>query len=318
MRSRSVFRRTILGAALTASSLSHADAQTVAYDVGEDMLLARQPAGQILLEPHLATHPSDPNALLAVGWVHLAGNAAPASEHCATFFSSDGGRHWTRTDLASVSCSDAWVSMTESGTAVLTALGTHRALANPGNNLVAYFSRDSGRTWNDVPQGLGGGFDGPRSVAAPDGTIYVVSGQGANEFGKLRSRAFVGRVARGRAYVETMSRVLPSNLAQLTDGVTVLSDGTLVIAYNDYQRAVPDGGFRSREGALETTRTWVMSSSDRGESFSFPLMVTEKCCFRPTFMTADTSSGPFRDRLYTVCQGDEQRAVLVMHSDDHR
>jgi hypothetical protein len=294
-----------------------ASAQEPSYEVSENILVARQPDGQVLLEPHLATHPSDPNILLAVGWVHLAADPASDEEHCATFYSSDGGRRWERQDVASVGCGDPWVSISSQGTAVLTALATHRSLPESSNNLVAFFSPDGGETWHDVPQGLGGGHDGPRSLAAPDGTIYVLSGHPRRDpDGKLRWLAFVGRVRPGRAHVETMNHVLPSNLAQIPDGLAVLSDGTLVIAYNDYQRAVPEGGFRSRAGALRVTRTWAMTSSDGGASFSIPLLITEECWYRPTFLAADTSSGLFQDRLYKVCEGDEQRAVLVMYSTD--
>ncbi len=305
--------------AAIAAGAHGASAQELEYDVEQDVLVAREADGRVLIEPHLATHPSDPDHLLAAGWVHLAGEPAQAEERCATFHSSDGGRNWERRDLGGAGCGDPWVSLTNEGTAVLTALGTHSSLPDPADhNLVAYFSRDGGETWRDIPQGLGGGHDGPRSLAAPDGTIYVLSHQGRRDAaGKLRFMAFVGRVRPGRGHVETMNRVVPSNLNQGSDGLAVLSDGTLVIAYNDFQRPVPEGGFRSRAGALEVTRTWVMTSSDQGNSFSIPLLVTEECWYRPTFLAADTSSGPFQDRLYKLCEGDEQRSILLAYSTDH-
>jgi len=298
--------------------LCDATAQELEYGVEEDVLVAREVDGRVLLEPHLATHPSDPNDLLAVGWVHLASDQASAEEHCAVFRSSDGGRSWIRSDLTSVGCGDPWVSVTKQGTAVLTALGTHTSLPDSSNDYVAFFSRDAGRTWYDVPQGFGGGYDGPRSLAAPDGTVYLLSGHaGLEAAGKLRFTLFVRRVRPGGAHAETMARIVPSNLNQLSDGLAVLSDGTLVITYYDFQRPVPDGGFRSRAGALKGRRTWAMVSSDQGDSFSIPFMVTEECWYRPTFLAADTSSGPFQDRIYHVCEGDEQRVVLLMYSIDH-
>lgn len=295
-----------------------ASAQEPEYDVEPDVLVAREAYGRVLIEPHLATHPSDPNQLLAVGWVHLAGEPAEAEEHCAAFHSSDGGRTWKRRDLVSVGCGDPWVSLTNEGTAVLTALGTHSSLPDPADhNLVAYFSRDGGETWHDIPQGLGGGHDGPRSLAAPDGTIYVLSGQAWRPgAGRGRFSVFVGRARPGRIYVDILPRLLPSNLNLNSDGLAALSDGTLVITYNDFQRPVPEEGFRSRAGALEVRRTWAMVSSDQGHSFSIPFLVTEECWSRPTFLAADTSSGPFQDRLYHVCEGEEQRAVLLMYSTD--
>lgn len=292
-------------------------AQAVQYEVGENVPVAREADGRVLIEPHLATHPSDPDRLLGVAWVHLAGEPERAEEHCATFHSADGGRSWERHDLAGAGCGDPWVSLTDDGTAVLTALGTHAALPDSTNNLVAFFSRDGGRTWHDVPQGLGGAHDGPRSLAGPDGTIYVLSGQAWRPgAGRGRFSVFVGRVPPGQLYVDILPRVLPSNLNLSSDGLAVLSDGSLVITYHDFQRPVPEGGFRSREGALEGRRTWAMVSSDQGHSFSIPLLVTEECWSRPTFLVADTSSGPFQDRIYHVCEGEEQRAVLLMYSTD--
>jgi len=292
-------------------------AQIPTYEVEPDVLVARATEGWVLIEPHLAAHPTDPNRLVAAAWVHPTGDSPRADEHCAVFGSSDGGRSWERHDLTTIGCGDPWVSITSQGTTILTALATHAALPDADNNLVAFFSHDAGRTWHDVPQGLGGAFDGPRSLAAPDGTIYVVAHQARRESsGKLRFTVFVGRVPPGRAHVETMNRVLPSNLNLGSDGAGILSDGTLVITYNDFQRAVPGAGFRSREGALQVTRTWAMTSADGGGSFSIPLLVTEGCWFRPTFLAADTSSGPFKDRLYNVCRAEDHLAVLLMYSAD--
>lgn len=304
--------------AVLASALpDDAPAQEVEYDVGEDILVADPGDGRVLLEPHLAAHPSDPGHLVAVAWDHPAGGPAPADEHCATFHSSDGGRGWERRELTSVGCGDPWVSVSSAGTAVLTALGTHASLADTTNNLVAFFSGDAGVTWHDVPQGLGRLHDSPRSVAAPDGTIYLTSGQGWRPgAGRPRFTVFVGRVRPGRLHVDVLPRVVPSNLNLNADGLAVLSDGTLVVTYYDFQRPVPEGGFRSRAGALEGRRAWAVVSPDRGLSFSIPLLVTEECWTRPTFLAADTSGGPFRDRIYFLCEGDRQRAVLLAHSED--
>lgn len=295
----------------------YAPTQELEYDVGEDVLVVAADDGRVLLEPHLATHPSDPGHLVAVAWDHPAGDPAAEEEYCAAFHSSDGGRGWERRELMSVGCGDPWVSISGEGTAVLTALGTHPSLPDTTNNLVAFFSGDAGVTWHDVPQGLGRLHDGPRSLAAPDGTIYLTSGQGWRPgAGRPRFTVFVGRVRPGRLHVDVLPRVVPSNLNLNADGLAALSDGTLVVTYYDFQRPVPEGGFRSREGALEGRRAWAVVSSDQGRSFSIPSLITEECWARPTFLAADTSSGPFRDRIYHVCEGDRQRALLLMYSTD--
>jgi len=55
-------------------------------------------------------------------------------------------------------------------------------------------------------------------------------------------------------------------------------------------------------------------SEDGGRSFSIPLLVNEACHARPTALAADTSDGPFHDRLYHVCPGDGYRSILLAYS----
>ncbi|MBI2537173.1 MAG: exo-alpha-sialidase, partial [Gemmatimonadetes bacterium] len=276
-----------------------AAAQDAVLQVGANILVGRGPEGRLLVEPHLAAHPTDPHHLLAVGWVTTASALTAAREgrsvaHCATFLSSDSGRSWARRDLTSAGCGDPWVALTAQGPAVLTALGRHASLPDSGQQLLVFFSGDGGRTWHDVPQSLGRGHDAPRAAAASDGTVYILSGQGwRDSAGRLRWSVFVGRARPGRLYVEILPRIFPSNLNLNSDGLAVLSDGALVITYNDYQRNVR--GFTPDSGVLKGRRTWAMLSTERGEAFSIPLLVTESCYTRPTFLAVDTSSGPYRD-----------------------
>jgi hypothetical protein len=308
---------TAFGAAVLALLPGDAPGQEVEYELGEEVLVASGPNGRVLIEPHLATHPSDPDQLVGVSWVYPTEDGGRGAQQCATFRSTDGGLQWERQDLTSMGCGDPWISVSSRGIAVLTALGTHPSLPDSANHLLAFFSRDAGGSWHDVPQRLGEGHDGPRSLAAPDGTIYVVSGQ-AWRPGPEGSRfsIFLGRARPGRVYVDILPRLLPSNLNLNSDGFATLSDGTLVITYYDYQRPVPEGGFRSRAGALEGRRLWAMVSEDEGHTFSIPFLMTEECWYRPTFLAADTSDGPFRDRLYNVCEGREQTSVLLAYSTD--
>jgi hypothetical protein len=181
--------------------------------------------------------------------------------------------------------------------------------------LLVWFSSDGGVTWSGVPQGLGRGHDGPRSIAGPDGTVYVVSGEAwSDNGGALRFTVPVLRARRGRPYVEMMSRLVPSNLNLNSAGLAILSDGSLVVSYDDYQRNV--NRFRSRAGALEGRRSWAVISRDGGLTFSIPLFITESCYDRPVSLAADPSTGPFRDRLYHACSGDDYQTILVNYSAD--
>ncbi len=296
-----------------------ASAQEVALRVGEDILVSQGPEGKQLIEPHLAAHPTDPNHLLAVGWVYPEEGTQPRSreEYCAVFLSSDGGSTWIQRDLRSIGCADPWVTLTEQR-AILTALGTHASLPDSlgGSQVIAFFSPDGGESWHENPQSLGRGHDGPRSIAGADGTVYFTSGQAWGGGAQTpRFTVFVGRARPGVPHVYTVERLYPSNLNLVSDGLAVLSDGTLVITYSDFQRKA-NGGFRTRAGVLERRRTWAMLSDDAGETFSLPLLVTESCYARPTFLAADTSSELYRDRLYHVCVGDGLQSILLTYSAD--
>lgn len=111
---------------------------------------------------------------------------------------------------------------------------------------------------------------------------------------------------------------LPSNLNQNVEGTAALSDGSVVLTYQDFQRPMggPERAFRGRGGALETRRVWAIASTDDGKSFLPSMLVTESCFARPTFQAVDATHGPYRDRLYHVCPGDELKAVLATSSSD--
>ena len=283
--------------------------------VGENVLVGREPQGTVLIEPHVAAHPTDPRRLLAVGWVHGAGetNETTDAEHCAVFSSSDGGASWSREDVPGKSCLDPWLTFTAKG-ALLTAMGSHPSLpekeGHNQNQLMAYYSPDGGDSWIDVPQPLGLSHDGPRSIASGDGAIYLVSSQATRdtESQSRRFGIFLARAAPGRAYLDTLPRIFPSNLNLQPDALTVLSDGTLVFTYQDFQRNV--NNFIGRGGRLERRRTWAIRASERGTRLSIPLFITESCFDRPTSIAADTSKA-FPDRLYQVCSGADQKSVLL-------
>lgn len=304
-----------LAAGLLLILVHAASAQDVDVIVGEDAPVGDRPEGMLFVEPHLAAHPTDPDRLLAVGW---ATSPDYSDAYCIAYTSSDGGETWAGRRLEGAGCADPWVTLTEER-ALLTMLGTHPALPESRRQLLAFFSDDGGETWSSVPQSMGVGYDGPRSVAGPRGTVFVTGGQGWRDpSNNLRSGVFVGRHRSGTRHVYTRNRLLPSNLNQVADGAAVLTDGALVVTYQDFQRPVggPERAFRGRDGALETRRQWATISTDGGRSFSPPMLVTESCYDRPTFLAVDATSGPYRDRLYHVCAGDEFRTILVASSSD--
>lgn len=288
--------------------------------VGENILLGGAVSGEQLIEPHIAAHPSDPNHLIAVGWVYpTSGNRGDTDvERCRSFASDDGGQTWKQNELSGQGCADPWITLTENG-AILTALGTNQLLpGQPRSQLLAYFSSDGGNNWSEVPQSLGFQHDGPRSVADADGTVYIVSSQFLSDSGKPRFPVYIGRSESGIQYIEKMTRIFPSNLNLNADGITTLSDGSVVVIYQDYQR--PVDGFRMGDsgprGILKTRREWAIISSDGAETFSIPKLITESCYDRAGDLSADTASNAYRDRLYVVCSGNDYKSILIIWSSD--
>jgi hypothetical protein len=125
---------------------------------------------------------------------------------------------------------------------------------------------------------------------------------------------FLGKAEPGRGFVRTMPNIFPSNLGLVSDGLASLSDGSLLITYDDGVRRV-NGTFRSAN-LLKRRRNWAMTSKDRGQSFSMPLFVTEDCWRTPAFLASDSSRGPYNDRLYYVCVLENEKEIQLSFSAD--
>jgi len=289
--------------------------QELEIKVGENIKVSKDTNGMLFMEPYLAIDPSDPNHLIAVSFTSPTSDESDKDGNCVVFSSSNAGQTWSRHDLTGSNCGDPWISITSTGLAFVTALGEHSDLKDPERQLLVYTSADKGETWSEIPQSIGLNHDGTRSLAAPDGTLYILSGQYLKVKENGRFGIYLGMAKPGEEKVETLPTIIPSNLNQNSDGLALLSDGSLVITYYDFQRKA-EGGFRSRAGRLKTTRSWAMISGDGGQSFSEPLFITEDCWARPTFLSVDASGGPFNDRLYYVCEGDNQKEILLTYSDD--
>lgn len=293
-----------------------AQGQHPKLQIGPNFPVGKELDGKLLIEPHIAADPGDPNKLIAVSFVEDTTAEWRSGDVLAVFSSSDGGQNWNRQNLPCIGCSDPWVSITNKGLVFATAMGNHPALPDLISQLLVFVSKDGGLTWSDPPQSLGDYHDGPRSLAGPDGTLYILSGQNFRDEKKnLRFSGFMGRADPGQVYVRTLPNIAPNNLCNNSDGLALLSDGALVITFYDFLRKF-NGGFGSRAGALKTPRSWAMITEDRGRSFTMPLFVTEDCWNRPAFLAVDASGGPFKDRLYYVCEGDNLRKIVLTYSAD--
>jgi hypothetical protein len=67
---------------------------------------------------------------------------------------------------------------------------------------------------------------------------------------------------------------------------------------------------------LEPGRCWAMTSNDGGQTFSVPLMISDVCGRGFPSLAADPSSGPFRDRLYWICNTEHFKDIEFHFSSD--
>lgn len=286
--------------------------------VGKNIIVGTA-SDQQYIEPWVDAHPTNPNHLIAVAAAASAVNKKDLDiENCAIFVSKDGGKSWKKHDIPGKGGIDSWVSYSDNR-AVVTTLGESPVYEeykfNSYHQLLVHTSEDGGDTWTKTPQSLGRGHDSPRSVSDRDGRTYIITGKGYLDGTTPRIGIYVASVHPKTGYAEKLTLIGPSNLNQVNDGLTTLSDGTLVITYHDFQKPADYEKYGKFAGRLKTRRVWAMTSKDKGKTFSVPKLITEASYGRPTDLVADTSN-VYRDRLYNVSIGDKFKSIIVTHSAD--
>jgi hypothetical protein len=280
--------------------------------VGEDRLVSTEKTDFPLIEPHLAVNPKNPNNLLAGSIVVTKPDLSGLD--CATFTSLDGGQTWKRRDFGLATCADPWIAFMLDGTAVFSVLET---TASGEDQLLIYRSKDGGQSWADKPVNLGAGHD--HQTFAVDttgkqfaGSLYIASGRPIqNKAGKSRSAVYVARSTDGGASFQKPEHVISSNLSYGAQSSVVLSDGTLLVNFADFQRR----GDRRR---LESPREWLVASTDGGKTFSESLFISETCDTRVGWssLAVDASNSKFRDRVYHICGRKQFAGLQISYSDN--
>lgn len=296
------------------------DSSNLKISISKNILVGTESKESQLIEPHVAAHPTNPNHLIAAAAVKSTTKRNDYDiEHCVVFVSKDGGKTWKRTDMTGQAGIDAWVGFSENK-AIVSTLGPHPLYSeykfNSVLQMLVYTSFDGGDNWTKTPQSLGGSYDGPRSTPAKDGSIFITAHTGVR--GKApNAQIFVAKVLNNN-YIEKMSYVNPSNLNIGIDGIVSYNDGTLAISFQDYQYPV-SGPMRDENGwrgVIKTRREWLITSSDEGQTFSPPKLITESFYDRANDLSVDKTEGKFKDRLYCVGSSTNYESVLFTYSDD--
>ena len=282
--------------------------------VQEDHPIRTDGARLPVVEPHLAVDPGDASHLVAAAIIVKKSDLSGSD--CAVFVSFDGGMAWQRQELSLLECGDPWVAIGEAGTILLTVMGRAPGQDDRPDRVLVFRSEDRGRTWLG-PLSLGVDHDHEtiavdRSVGPYRGSFYIASKNvGEDPGGKTREVAFVARSSDGGRSFQPATRLFLSNLSLNAQNPVVLSDGTLVISFEDYARQTDKG-----QAWLERERSWTLTSTDGGKTFSVPMLASEGCQKSFGTLAVDPSSGPFRDRLYWICTSDHYENVLLHFSSD--
>ena len=264
--------------------------------VEEDRVVAIPGVDSPVVEPHLSINPRDPNNVIAGAMV-----AHPNHGYRIIGVSSyDGGRTWEKHDFGGTDGGDVWTAFLADGTAILS------CLSGPDSDLQVFRSPDGGRTWLRQPATAARGQDHPTLLVASDGGLYAVSGGSARgSSGRIRSAIVVARSGDGGITFAEPVRVVASNLSYEAHNPAILSDGTLAIPFADHRRP----GSRRR---LQVQRDWLLLSTDRGKSFSEPMLISESCDARGGW----SSLAVFRDTIYHVCTAQDLTGVQLRRTDN--
>jgi hypothetical protein len=307
----------IIATALTCVCLFGSAGAAQKIVVGDRTIVVEAPPGWAAVEPRLVVDPHHPNRLLGVAILTPAQGSYQekgARQVCRTFMSDDAGQTWQPHDFVVTWCYDPWLGYTPSGEAVLAVSGRHPAVdsVGRGTDLLLFRSADGGRGWPDHPLVLRHSPDHPTIAVDTTsskwwGSVYVMSGQSIQ----------VATSRDGGRTFAPATRVIPNNLINLAETPVVLSNGTLVLSFVDAAWHRPDS--TERFGYFTHRRSWIVRSSDGGNTFGTPLFVTDACGqpphFQQSFLTADPSAA-FRDRLYFACRRAGGGPIIVTHSSD--
>ena len=252
----------------------------------------------IYSEPHLAVNPADNNHLL-VGTMYF--NPANEKDYgCMSMTSKDNGKTWSFFKFPVVEGADPWCEFTANGDAVFSVLGL--------DSLYVYHSKDGGFNWNKESVNLGDGHDHETMVidstgGSFNGAVYLTSVK--------RGTVFLGRSQdNGKSFGFTNTFRF-SNLNTNVMNPVILSNGTVVIPFNTFQRKAI-----GKNAWLDKSLSWMITSKDGGVTFSTPSFISQTGGKGFPTMAVDLSHSKFRDRLYWATSSEKDKMIYIHYSPD--
>jgi hypothetical protein len=238
------------------------------------------------VEPMVARDPLDPNHFIGV-WQQdrWSDGGAPANLSGVSF---DGGRTWSYARAPFSRCvggaaangpdyprvSDPWVTIAPDGAAYQIAIAFGGGLFQPGSFGAVLTSRsaDGGRTWGPATTLRSDGsdaFNDKESITADPGDAHYVYATWDRGVGGSTgpSMTWFARTTDGGASWEPARQIYDpgGNNSTLNNQIAVLSDGTLVLFFSEFDTV----------GNATTVRLRLMRSQDKGASWSDPITIAQ-------------------------------------------
>lgn len=302
-------------------------------EVGTNVRVSSEKPDRAHFEMRVAAHPTDPDVLLGAG---MAWSDSAGKYDVIAYRSDDGGESWRPTLEVERggSSMDPDVAFGPDGWAYLVEFGYGPDV--DGAEELLHRSPDGGTTWRS-----------PREIDVGDRPYVSVAGAGTERSGRVyvdgtdevdppgsRDERSALRVARLAGHGDEVlgTTALPADSGRRIVGngnSAVLSDGSLVVLYPEWRADAdldphgpgPDGP-RVRE---PNARLMTSVSDDGGRTFGtarpgarwYNRWGRGRSGTMPV-IAADTSSGPFRDRLYAAWTDfrSGEGEILLSHSDD--
>jgi len=270
------------------------------------------------IEPIIVSHPSEKDFLIATAFKSDINDIDKMiKNNLSVFISKNKGETWNKKDISCIECTDPWITITNKGIIFLTVLGVDPKTrdVNDFTNILVFTSKDNGESWSQ-PQVIKGSHDGPRTVSDIDGTLYLASTWTVLKDDEKREAIFLGRAEPDTILINRVGNYIPSNLSFNFDMLAILNDGSVAITYLDLLKKV-NGNFTSRKSRLKTPRAWMVTSSDRGETFSLPCFISEAVAYRPSaLLSGFEKSNSNYDKLFYVGMNKSLKDVVFAYSND--
>ena len=260
-----------------------------------------------LVEPYTAVNPADADHIV-IGTI-AAPVAGDSPWHCAAFTSFDRAATWMRHDFEMERCIDPWIIFAEDGSVLFTGIEIESGFEGAERfHLVAFESREGGRTWSEAPFSLGRTHDHELlTVDRASGAIYITS---QRTHPGRHPHVYVGRLAADGHQLDDIAELGTDTLSSKPTGIAVDHDGSLIVTFEEYH-PIEDSAHVSHVRA-------VRLASGRPEG---PFTLTDGCDIGKSgfpgypFLAVDASDGPQHGRLYHACVLPDLGGVGIAHSD---